>query len=55
MTHEIRNKIFNIIHNHPIEKYTMWTILILTILICLGKLFWPNSYNQETYQFIKKL
>ncbi len=50
----LRYKIFNTLHNYPVEIYLMWIIMVLTILTLLIGPFCGTSYS-ETYQFIQKL
>ncbi len=51
----MKQKLFKLIHNNPVEIYMMWTILALTIFVIFFHIYSSMTDYTETYQFIKNL
>ncbi len=51
----IKYKIFKIMHDYPLDVWIMWSILVLTLIIIIIKMFYNFTDKSEIKQYIMNL
>lgn len=51
----IKYQMYKIIHDYPVEIWTMWSIIIIFIIGIIVKIYYKLTDYSATYQFIMNL